>query len=151
MKSPNWLAVLGWVACLAVLAAIVGGLLMVGSPAQARREKADDERVADLEALTHGVRQYYTDNKVLPARQDQAYSRAPALLEDMKDPETGELYRYRVLDKTHFELCADFETDQSKEPRRDYYRYYEDTLPFWKHKAGRQCFELGAKSSNAGK
>lgn len=142
--TTGTLRILGWLACLAVVGAIVAGLILVGSPAQARREKADLDRVSDLEALTHGVRQFYLDRKELPATLDLAYTRSNKMADDLLDPETRAPYDYRVIDKDHFELCADFQTDQSKATKPGYYS--DEVLPFWKHQSGRQCFALEAKS-----
>ena len=42
--AVRWLSLAGWLVTLVVLAAVVAGFWIVGSPAQARREKADVER-----------------------------------------------------------------------------------------------------------
>lgn len=147
-KGASALNLLGWLVALIVLGAIVAAFLIVGSPAQARRERADESRVSKLENLARSVHMYYQKKGSLPKKQEDAlgYNYGYTDEEDLKDPETGELIGYRVVDKDHFELSAKFETDQSHSRSAGYY-YGDERFPFWKHKAGRQSFRLEAKAS----
>lgn len=145
LESGSWLTLIGWVVCLAVLAVVVAGFLEVGGPGQARRENADSERVTSLVALAGAIRQYFAKNSALPTKPSQAFSAAYVSPEDQVDPVTGAPYEYRIIDKRHFELCASFQTDESKESSRGAYGYPNEELPFARHLLGRQCFTLDAK------
>lgn len=144
-RAAGLLGVLGWLVALVVLATLVVGFLMVGGPENARREKSDEQRISGLRLAGHAVRTYYLNTKALPRSVEQIYSKGYLTANDMKDPETGASYAYRVVDKSHFELCATFETDASNAPGRETYAYDAEAAPFRKHKRGRQCFVLGAK------
>ena len=104
---------------------------------------ADSLRVGSLEAATYAIRQYYAAHKKLPASMFAANVQPG----DQTDPQTGLPYEYRVADSRHFELCATFQTDQSKTPKQASYDYRQQGLPFWRHTAGRQCFSLAAKDA----
>ena len=96
-----------------VIAAVVAAFLVIGSPTEARKRSADAQRISDLQSIARLVRSYYADRKVLPVKiQDLKLTyESPAIL---RDPVTKEPYGYRVLDKSHFELTAVFETDSTK-------------------------------------
>lgn len=139
------LLIAGWVAALCVLAAIVAGLWVVGSPSQARKEKADERRVEDLEQLAQVARGYFVNYHALPKDQATLYAEASSGYGgQMLDPVTGKQYGYRVKDKATFELSATFETDRSKDEKPRYYGFPEE-LPFWRHNAGHQWFAVKAK------
>lgn len=137
MKSNRWLAILGWVACLVVAGSVVYGLMRVGGPGQARREKADFARVEQLESLVRGVKEFYRSHKALPKSLAELPS---ANILSSQDPVTKAPYEYRVLEPHAFELCAVFETDQLTPSTRNY--PYDEILPFWKHGIGRRCFRI---------
>jgi hypothetical protein len=144
------LGLIGWLVTALVVAAVVAGFLLVGSPAQARRERADAQRVSDLESLARAVRDYHAERKALPEQIEQVYARTYRPVAELMDPVTGKAYEYRVVDKGRFELCAIFQTDQSARKRSGPYGWREEGMPFWRHGSGRQCFTLEAKLS-AGK
>jgi hypothetical protein len=143
--KASWLAIAAWLACLVVLGTVVIGFVIVGSPEQARQERADSERVSDLVALTRGVQRYFTDHKTLPKSLDEMLKESVGTMDSARDPETRTAYEYRVIDKGRFELCATFQTDQSSTNRSAYYGYEDETGVFRKHRSGRQCFRLSAK------
>ncbi|HTQ09876.1 MAG TPA: hypothetical protein VMI31_07380 [Fimbriimonadaceae bacterium] len=134
---------LGWVLSLAVIATLVTAVLVVGSPAEARKRHADDERASDLSTLASSVRSYYTGHKKLPAKLEDcaSYTYEGALT----DAETGAPYGYRVLDRDRFQLSAVFETDTSKEVGRTSYYGYTDNIGV--HGKGLVWFTLSAKGS----
>ena len=144
----TWLTILGCVLWIAVIASIIAAMAIVGSPAQAKREKEDVLRVSDMESLARALQHYFAKHKALPATQDLAYSSLDVSPINPKDPETGNRYEYRVVDKAHFELSATFRTDQSKFSPRTYSGDPSIQLPFSKHKSGHQHFLLDAKSAS---
>ena len=90
-----------------VLAAVVTGFLVMGSPKDARKEELDRRRVEDLRMLANLM----TPEPGRPLRDSldlNGYS--PDLKAQVTDPVTKQPYEYHVVDSTHFELCATFDT-----------------------------------------
>lgn len=118
-----------------VLASVIGGFLLIGSPRQSRLYNFDQQRINDLSNLRWQIQDYYTTNKKLP----DSLASAPQL-QQVKDPETNAAYEYRVVSQKGFELCALFSLDASIDMNnRDYYKGSE---AWYYHKAGRQCYKL---------
>lgn len=132
-------AIFGAVFAVAVAAAIAGGLVLVGSPREARLERLDVERVADLRRISSAVEMFHARTGALPASLDdigpQGAWRQPPV-----DPETGAPYEYRVLEERRYELCATFSRASEDRPPGG----NADVL--WAHTAGRQCFPLQVKA-----
>ena len=127
------------VAALAVIAAVVAGMLVLGSPASQRARRLDQRRVEDLRGAAAGVDLYWTRNARLPSSLDELPSElgsAPA----PRDPVSGQPYEYAVRDDRRYQLCATFERDSSTDI--DTYRPRDE---FWTHPAARHCFDLEAK------
>ncbi|MFI5386332.1 MAG: hypothetical protein ACHQ50_09450 [Fimbriimonadales bacterium] len=131
----------GWALTAVVVATVVATFFVVGSPLDARKQRADDRRANDLSEAVNMVREYYSNKKKLPDRlaDCSSYSYRGA---DLNDPQTGRPYEYRPLTKDRFEVCAIFETDTTKKPSSTYYGY---TFGFDRHPKGRACFTLPAK------
>lgn len=128
-----------------VLIAVVAGFFVVGSPAEQRAKRLDEDRVNDLSLIQSQVVSFW-----------DARNRLPASLTELEettgfipvDPQTEEAYEYNVLGGRTFELCALFQTENKqvndrgsfREPRPSFVR---DVLisQNWDHEAGRFCFE----------
>ena len=127
-----------------VLAAIVSGFLIIGSPSTQRLLRADQQKVGDLQTIQWQVVNYWQQKQKLPA-----------VLTDLEDPisgftvptdrETGAPYEYRVIGTTSFELCATFNKESLREkangsvPRP--VSVYGVESENWQHGAGELCFE----------
>jgi hypothetical protein len=121
-----------WASVLAVAAAVVTGLSIIGKPSEQRLIRLDERRVTDLRILAGAVNRYRGQRQELPARAEDAIdgqitTRLPL------DPESQQPYDYRVIDAGHYEVCATF-SRRSREPSND----------FWFHESGRRCFSLDA-------
>jgi len=117
-----------------VIAAVVGGLLLLGSPTAERLQRLDNRRVNDLKLISNAVNAYWTQHKRLPVALDEL-SQQPGPNLNFRDPTTGQLYEYHALGDSTYELCATFQRDSAQESpgqNRD----------FWSHGTGRQCFEI---------
>lgn len=120
-----------------VLGSIMLGFFFVGSPAQQRLIRLDDQRTNDLSMIQSNVTNYYVEKGALPAN-----------LEDLKggftnftaptDPITNESYTYTVKNETTYEVCATFAANSIDTPDRGYYMYYGED---WSHGIGNVCFE----------
>ncbi|MDR3472829.1 MAG: hypothetical protein P4M09_14285 [Devosia sp.] len=119
---------------LIVLAAVVAGMVVVGSPRRARERALDTQRVQALQTLSNAVGQFRRAHGALPdtltrLAQDQN-DLAPS---DLRDPETATPYEYRATGAASYELCARFATNSD-----------EDEVIRWRHGTGRACFSLTA-------
>ena len=119
-----------------VIAAVVLGFLVLGTPGKARRETLDRQRVDDLQVVVNHVRAMWNvdSKKPLPATLEAAMA-GERPKSRMRDPVTKELYGYRVLGATKFEVCATFDTEVKEED-------LESWNLSWAHPAGRHCFTI---------
>jgi hypothetical protein len=119
-----------------VLAAVVTGFLVLGTPGDARKETLDRKRIDDLSNLTNALRSYdqRPEGDSLPETLDDALLSSYWKTQG-RDPETGQPYGYRKLAPGRFELCATFSTVVTEADLEDYRRG-------WAHPAGRACFEF---------
>ena len=123
-------------AALAVIGAVVAGLIVLGSPGEQRARRLDDRRLDDLREIAGAVDLHWTRDGRLIASVEEV--RAELRPSSDRDPETGEPYFYEPLGGDRYRLCATFNRASPTEgyaPRGD----------FWTHGAGRHCFELEAK------
>lgn len=126
---------LAGLAAVLVLAVVIIGLRITGSPDAARRQQADKRRIEHLREIAAAVNLYWTRRQeVPPTLEDVSASGQPPL--PRRDPVSTEPYEYRAVDRRTFELCANFEQPSEAQPRGD----------FWQHQAGRQCFQLSAEA-----
>lgn len=128
-----------------VLAALIYGFASEGSPWAVRGYKLDDTRVSDFSTIQEAVLEYYDANQALPQSfADIASSTEGAYYESegiFKDPDTGQPYDYKLVDQTHYQLCATFsassEEEQQSESDSDAYLYDEPTTQ--QHTGGYDC------------
>ena len=124
-------------AATAVIAAVVAGLIVLGSPMEERARRIDDRRVADLQGIMAATDLFWTRHSRLPASLDDLTAE-PGVRISTADPASSEIYSYQPLDSVHYEVCASFEQESgeiSRDPTRD----------LWAHGSGRQCFRLEAE------
>ena len=124
-----------------VIAAVVIGILLLDSPAQARLRRMDERRVSDLRVLSIAVDAYWTREGRLPVSLDEL-SVEERIVGELIDPETAQPYEYRVIDDGTYELCATFALDTESDDRDYLYR------SIWFHGPGRECFQREAVNVN---
>ncbi len=126
-----------------ILAVIVSGFLLIGTPSHQRDLRMDERRVNDLMMLQNEVLYYFERNGNLPQNIDMLQITAPV------DPDTGKYYEYIIVDEHSFRLCAHFATDnQAKTPFvNQQVRYYDPYMQDWSHTSGQYCFERKADSA----
>ena len=126
--SSNTLFAAG--ATVVVCAAVVGGLVLNGSPSQVRLHRLDEQKLNDLRSIARGVESFY-------ASQDELPGSLQAILGpyELVDRDTGEEYEYRRTGEVTYELCATFHLALDNHDDRR-----------WSHAAGHQCFRLDATS-----
>jgi hypothetical protein len=121
----------------AVLAVMVAGLVLSGSPRAERLRQLDAQRVDALQSITGYVQSYHALRHHLPdslAMLLDVPIAANALA--LRDPASGEPYGYRMLDSLAYELCAEFQTDGARGGSR------LPSADFWRHGPGRKCFRI---------
>ena len=125
-KTPK---ILAWILSFAVLASIVWGFFIIGTPAEQRDRRFDEERVGNLQVLQSQIINYWTQKEALPAGLDDLEDSISGFVPP-KDPETDLPYEYYVIGDLSFELCATFKTSS-----------YESSRQNWEYNAERTCFE----------
>lgn len=111
-----------------VVAAVIAGLIVLGSPAKERERRMDVRRVEQLGELGRVVDVFRSKHGRLPSSLDEL-AREGGSVVGTRDPGTQQAYEYKVLETDMYELCAQFQ-QQSR------------TVGFWYHGAGKQCFAL---------
>jgi hypothetical protein len=114
---------------IAIIGAVVGGLIVIGPPSQQRARRLDDQRGGHLKAISEALDSYWSEHATLP-RSLSELAQASQLPLDLEDPEARIPYEYRVAGPTSYQLCARFARASDE---REY---------VWAHGAGRQCFTL---------
>lgn len=147
-KTPMIITI---VASLLVLSAVIYSISILGTPAEMRKRKLDDQRLSDLSSIQAQVFNEFRQNKVLPKTIENIVDPFGGFVLP-KDPTTKENYEYVVMKSTlpaEFKLCANFETvrnvtngsNTTKIDSPITQQYYPgDMSPFWNHEAGRVCF-----------
>ena len=157
MKKTNTLFLIA--AIVLVVAVLVTGFILLGSPSKQRSIALDARRVQDLQTLANQINEYSRQH-ALELRASSTSSTSPASLQDivsyttkygsklvMSDPISNIPYEYRKTGERDYELCAEFATDsKDSNTRNNYYPSpYGGTL--WEHPAGRHCFTFAINKS----
>ena len=124
-----------------VLAAVVSGLFIIGSPAEQRLQRFDQQRVNDLQNITWQIENYYRTNEELPKSLDELDISDPRMV--LQDPETAERYNYEIIADKEYKLCAKF--NLSSEESDSSYRYPVAKDYDWSHPEGEYCFKRDVK------
>ncbi len=154
MKTPLGIRVIRWAFCAAVVAAIVAGLYVSGSPATRRRYALDERRVNSLSQISYAIDTYAQQHNALPEQLENVAQEQPYLSIELRDPATSVIYEYRTTGTSTtstYELCATFDLPRSNEESMN--RAAPATLPdgsvltAWDHGAGRTCFPLRVRNA----
>lgn len=133
-----------------IVASVVGGFFIAGTPAEQRAVRLDEQRVNHLLEIQNQVVNYVQTKDQLPADQVTLESWAGLL---PTDPLTAEPYTYSKTSTTTFQLCATFAAVLEDNLYGDHYYqpaygpYGEKTVPqlvggsSWIHPSGEYCFD----------
>ncbi|MBI2063940.1 MAG: hypothetical protein HYT65_03040 [Candidatus Yanofskybacteria bacterium] len=144
-KQSNKPKLFAWIASAVVLASIIYGFLLIGTPATQRARRFDEQRVNNLSVLQSEVINYWQQKGELPKSLDVLKNQISGFIPPV-DPETGQPYEYLATDPLSFKLCAEFKTSSIATdnmmrsvpmPVGAYYPYQQN----WNHGMGRVCFE----------
>jgi hypothetical protein len=150
-KNPHYARMVGWGAFAVVIASIVSGFFIMGSPAQVRLYRFDDQKIGDLQNIQYQVLNYWQTKERLP--QTLAETEDPLSgFTIPRDAQTGESYTYEIVKAPYmFKLCATFNAETQKSSS-----YYDKNTPSqvaypsfpadisnssWNHGEGEHCFE----------
>lgn len=127
-----------------VAVAVVAGFFVIGSPANERLKKADDQRVADLQNIQWQIINYWQSKEKMPVTLDDLTDNISGW-HAPRDPETGVTYNYGVTGNLSFELCATFNLAldggaQQPAMPKSVARPIAPEAENWQHPAGNYCF-----------
>ena len=140
-KTPK---ILAWVLSFVVLASIVWGFFIIGTPAEQRQRRFDEERISDLQMLQSQIINFWIQKEALPQDLSELEDSISGFTVP-KDPQNDLAYEYIIIDTLSFELCATFKTSTedfgstSKGARSVY--SFDSFQQNWAHEAERTCFE----------
>ncbi len=142
-----------WFGIIMVVAAIVSGFLIVGSPAKQRDLRFDAQRISDLSTIQWQIVSQWQQKGAIPPTLDGLADSISGFAVP-HDPSTNAPYEYIVKGKTSFDLCATFAlASQDASGRGAYGEGYSTGIAYptypspigtegdsWAHPAGRACF-----------
>jgi hypothetical protein len=125
---------------LGVIAVIIGGFFIMGSPAAQREIRLDQQQVSDLQTIQYQIVTYWQQNQELPSsltalENDVMGYRIPVA------PEDRPAYTYTRESDLSFSLCATFGQDSGVYSASAPESYGIVGTTTWEYSAGEQCFE----------
>ncbi len=131
-----------------VLASIIGGFFVVGSPATQRARKFDQQRINDLQMVRNQIDQYYSQKQELPQSLQDLATTFPGYITP-QDPQTQQPYEYIPKNNLNFDLCATFTTKSPELNDESIARPYAIYgIEDWAHETGRTCFTRAINRNN---
>jgi len=117
-----------------VVAVMLLGMWLAGSPATARRQELDQRRVRELFSISQSVEAEFQRSGRFPVALDDLVRHRPNSGLSLRDPVTHAPYGYAISDSVSYDLCARFDAPDSVGP------YSSAVDNFWRHPAGEVCF-----------
>ena len=124
-----------------VVASILGGFFLIGTPGDQRTLRFDERRLSDLRGIVNAIDTYATRHGALPDNLGALVADPLSDVTATTDPETGAPYDYGVVDTRSYQLCADF---GAASPDTTY------APDGFRHPRGHYCFTLTANGEPAG-
>jgi len=128
-----------------ILASIIWGFSVLGSPATQRNMKYDNNKIMNLQEIQWQVISYWQMNGFLPTSLEQMTSSKEYYVTIPTDSQLEKSYIYKKTGEMTFELCAEFNKDNTKNKSG-----YETQVSYpkgsviqnenWNHGKGEQCF-----------
>jgi Domain of unknown function (DUF5671) len=133
-----WLLVSSFI----ILASIVVGFMVLGSPHTQQLVKYDEQKVVSLQNIDSGIKYFWQTNSKLPDSLnsitgcDVQSSLSNGLCVDQQ---TNKSFEYNKINDKEYEICAEF-NKEAIYPAQAYisYTYYGGV---WNHPAGHYCFK----------
>ena len=105
--NPTRAKQVGIAAGVVVIIAIISGFFILGSPAEVRLMRFDNQKVSDLQNIQWQVVNYWQQKEKLPASLEELMDPLSGSILPV-DPQSGESYVYEVTGRLSFKLCATF-------------------------------------------
>ena len=127
-----------------VIISIILGFFIVGTPADQRERRFDDERISNLQTIQAQIVDYWSRKDVLPERLNNLEDNILGFIVPV-DPNTKEDYEYQIIDPLTFELCAVFSRSSQEfglvnQGMKGYSSPYDSFQQNWNHDVGRTCW-----------
>jgi hypothetical protein len=126
---------LGAVSVTGVALLVVAGIWVAGSPASARKERADDLRLGRLSELHYQLEHHVREHGELPRSLRELEGDFTPRYDPRRDPLTRKPFEYRKLGERRYEVCAVFASASDEDDPR-----YGDFTLDSRHGEGRHCF-----------
>lgn len=140
-ERENTSKIVGGGVLLVVIATIVTGFFIMGSPADQREVRFDQEQIQDLSMIQHQVVSYWQENGQLPATLEALESNITGF-QIPTAPEGRSEYEYERLNELSFTLCATFaQASGTYAESMAYENYGIRGSSSWKYEAGEHCFD----------
>lgn len=151
IKSTITMKIMAWAGIVIVIASIILGFSIVGSPKTQRMLRFDNEKVSDLQNIQWQVISHWQTTGKMPTKLSDlndslSYSNLP------NDPETDAPYDYVFKTGNKFSLCANFNKNSTDYENRGSFSSGKSMSMAidvsginngdnWKHEAGYVCFD----------
>lgn len=134
------------VALVIILASIIWGFAVLGSPMTQRLYKYDEQKVNDLMNISSAVQNYYSTYQILPSSLSTI---PPDYYISLVDPQTQKPYKYELVQNLRYKLCAEFNKSSPNldNPNSGSRPVLYKGASLWDHPAGEYCFEEGVNSN----
>lgn len=136
-----------WGVWVAIIAIVVAGVFIAGSPFTQRLVRFDDQKISDLQNIQGQILNTWMLKGALPQTLDDLRDSISGFVPPV-DPQDGSSYEYKATGKASFDLCATFNLPASAgqigrtPPYAAPVGYPVDKglADNWDHGQGRQCF-----------
>ncbi len=143
VQYPSRAQMVGWGAGVAIIASIVAGFFIMGSPNQIRLYRFDDQKVSDLQNIQWQIVNFWQQKERLPKTLTEVSDPISGFNIPL-DPQSGEQYVYKTTGALSFELCATFNANgrstQTTERTVPVPVGGKDIQDTWQHGPGEVCF-----------
>jgi len=144
-----------WATIVVVLATIVYGFVLAGSPFKQRLVRFDERKVDDLMQIQSYIVNYWQQKEELPETLSDLEDSISGFIPPV-DSQSGEEYGYNILGDLSFELCAEFNLELGGILGENIHRSIQPPVLLeaprlvkslggfeesWTHTAGHVCFE----------
>jgi hypothetical protein len=146
-EFPEKARMVGWGAGALIIATLIAGFFIMGTPGQVRLYRFDDQKVNDLQNIQYQVINYFQQKEELPET-----------LKDLEDPlggnfvpvdpQTGLAYSYEKTGDLSFKLCATFNAEIQAMSMHTRAVSINPSIPPgdpttepWDHGAGLTCYD----------
>jgi len=147
--NPQYARTVGGAVGFLILATIVSGFFIIGSPGEVRLYRFDDQKVSDLQNIQYQVVSYWQTQGSIPGKLSDLNDSLGGYTVPL-DTQTGSAYIYATTSSMSFKLCATFNaTTQANSPTATNIAYpsmpdgstgYDLQSSSWYHQAGNVCF-----------